>query len=119
MARRHDVCEPERRHVVHHRLARHHHDVDDLRDGHGIIRERLPLRVGARRDPGASVTALSSSSIDLTLDYFVDNVIGDYFERVDDVRTDLLQSILVEFTHEAISIPFQQIEVRHLDGTTY
>jgi len=76
-----------------------------------ITRDRIPLEIGTRRNPEATVTCIGASSIDLTLDYFVDDVIGDYFERADDVRRDLLRSIVEQFGQAQISIPFPQLEV--------
>jgi small-conductance mechanosensitive channel len=76
-----------------------------------IVERRIPLSVGAEQSPDVNVSALSASSIDIELDVYVDDIVGDYYERRDDVRTDILGEVVVQFARAGISIPYNQLDV--------
>jgi small-conductance mechanosensitive channel len=72
---------------------------------------RFPQAVGHHRAPDTSVSALSASSIDLTVDLFVDDIVGDYYERRDDVKTEILAEVVQKFRKANISIPYAHLDV--------
>ncbi|MGH1488270.1 MAG: mechanosensitive ion channel domain-containing protein [Acidimicrobiales bacterium] len=85
-----------------------HRDLNEIVD---LIERKMPLRVDAHRKPDADLASFGASSIDFELDFFVDDVAGDYYERVGDVRGDVLSYIWDLFIQHGIEIPYNKIDV--------
>lgn len=61
--------------------------------------------------PDVDFTGFGESSLDFRLEFFVDDLVGDHFERLDDVFSDIGMAIKAQFDVKKIEIPFPQRDV--------
>jgi len=69
------------------------------------------LAVPAWQFPDVNFLGFGESSLDFRLEVFLDDTIGDHFERQDDVTTELRTAIVQKFAKSGIEIPFPQRDV--------
>ncbi len=107
-------------------LMRHLYRIDTMLHGHGAgefridselektakqFSERFMLRVPGFRYPDADFQKYGESSIDFRLDFFVDDLVGEHFERTGDVVSEVGTMIKEKFDVSKIEIPFPQRDI--------
>ncbi len=69
------------------------------------------LKVPGYQQPDVDFVGFGESSLDFELSYYVDDLVGDHFERLGDVRGDIGLAIKEKFDVKKIEIPFPQRDV--------
>ncbi len=77
------------------------------------------LKVPGYQQPDVDFIGFGESRLDFELSYYVDDLIGDHFERLGDVRGDIGLAIKETFDIKNIEIPRSQREVWFRNSLTY
>jgi len=77
------------------------------------------LKVPGYQQPDVDFIGFGESRLDFELSYYVDDLIGDHFERLGDVRGDIGLVIKEKFDINKIEIPRSQREVWFRNSLTY
>lgn len=75
------------------------------------IKQEFLLPPQMWQEPSVSFVNHGASSLDFSLDFFVDDLSGDHFLRAGDVVSDIRMWITERFDQEGIEIPFPQHDV--------
>ena len=84
----------------------------ELKEIANFYSERFMLKVPGFRYPDADFQKFGESSVDFRLEFFVDDLVGEHFERLGDVVSDVGIWIKQQFDVKSIEIPFPQRDVR-------
>jgi len=76
------------------------------------IRRNLLLPAERWQWPDAKVKNFGESTVDFSVEFFVDNVVGYHFGALDDVLSRIRLAILARFAKEGVEIPFPQRDIR-------
>lgn len=76
------------------------------------IRTQYKLLPETWKEPQITFKSFGSSSVDLELDLYVDDIRLEHFERKQRVVTDIAKEIHKRFGEEGIEIPFPQMDVK-------
>lgn len=76
-----------------------------------ILEEKFLLRTPGWQAPGVDFIGFGASSIDFRLEFFVDDLVREHFELLDDVFSEVGLEIMDKFSAEGIEIPFPQMDV--------
>lgn len=76
-----------------------------------LLEQRFLLRVPGWQKPDADFAGYGASSIDFRLEFFVDDLVRDHFQRLDDVFSEVGLAVWEMFKKEGIEIPFPQMDV--------
>lgn len=63
------------------------------------------------KDPQAIFKGFGASSIDLQLEFYIDDIRMEHYERKQRVNTEIAKEILERFRREGVEIPFPQMDV--------
>jgi len=83
----------------------------ELKEIANFYSERFMLKVPGFRYPDADFQKFGESSVDFRLEFFVDDLVGEHFERLGDVVSDVGIWIKQQFDVKSIEIPFPQRDV--------
>lgn len=75
------------------------------------IRDEYKLVTARWKEPEVTFKGFGASSIDVQLDFYVDNICLEHFERKQRVVTEIARKIHERFKQEGIEIPFPQMDV--------
>lgn len=76
-----------------------------------LLEQRFLLHIPAWQMPDADFIGFGSSSIDFRLEFFVDDLVRDHFERLNDVFSEVGLVIRRRLRQEDIEIPFPQTDI--------
>jgi len=76
-----------------------------------LLEERFPLQIPGWQQPDADFIGFGASSIDFQLGFFVDDLVREHFERMNDVFSEVGLDIMKKFREEHIEIPFPQMDI--------
>lgn len=82
-----------------------------LEDMTASFEDKFPLHIPGWQHPDADFVGFGESSLDFRLEFFVDDLIGDHYERLGDVFDDIGIQIKAKFDVKKIEIPFPQKDV--------
>lgn len=75
------------------------------------MQKEFKQRAVGWRDPDIYLVNTGASSLDFQINYYVDNIKLEHWERADRIKNELLREILRRFQEENIEIPFPQSDV--------
>ena len=80
----------------------------DLREW---VQKEFKQRAVVWRDPDVNLINTGASSLDFEINYYVDNIKLEHWERADRIRNELMREIIRKFRENNIEIPFPQTDV--------
>jgi len=86
---------------------------------HGIVdllRSRFLLAPAGWQSPSADFVGFGASSLDFTLEFFVDDLVREHFSRLDDTLSEIGLEILRRFSDLGIEIPYPQTDIHFRDA---
>lgn len=81
-----------------------------------LLRERFLLAPPGWQAPSADFVGFGAASLDFTLEFFVDDLVGEHFSRLDDTLSEIGLEILATFKRREIDIPYPQMDIRFRDA---
>lgn len=84
---------------------------DRIRNVVSLLEDKFLLRTPGWKQPDADFIGFGASSIDFRLEFFVDDLVREHFERLDDVISEVGLDIIQRFNAEGIGIPFPQTAI--------
>lgn len=76
-----------------------------------LLQQKFKLQVPGQQFPSVDILEFGGSTIDLRLEYFVDNIAGEHFKRRERVRSEMIISIDKAFANAKIDMPFPHIQI--------
>jgi len=82
-------------------------EIMELRD----LLDQFPTPIPRWKRPDITFYNFGASSLDLHLEFDIDDIVGEHFGREDDTVTEIRSAIIAEFASHQIEIPFPQQDV--------
>lgn len=79
---------------------------------HKRFNARFMLAIDVQRQPQFSIVSLGDSAINIELEFYVDNLRAEHFERVDRVTSEVYEAAVQRLTEANIELPFKQVDLR-------
>lgn len=105
------------RHLVKAFNCAEHAGADDylvhshLSNASNIVRDKFKMKVPGHQFPTVDVLEFGASTIDLRLEFFIDNIAGEHFKRRERVRTEVICKIENIFAEKGIEMPYPHIQI--------
>ena len=75
------------------------------------MREKFLTPLEARQMPDVGISDFAESAVNVTLDFYVDDIQGENFEREENVVQEIRNEIFERFAQEGVEMPFPQMDI--------